>query len=432
MSLKLNSSGGGSVLLQEPVTASTLTLNLPAFSGTAATLASVTANGAVYINSSGQPTSESSLQFDGTNFTVGGAFVGGNYKLQSYTASGNQGMSIVNGSNTGSDYSALSFVQAGSQKAVFYTNGNNLTINANAGATAFQTGGTERMRIDSSGNVGIGTSSPTAITNYKSVTLDGTTGSILDLRGGGTLGARIVGVAGSMSIETGGSTFMNFYTSGSERARIDSSGNLLVGTTTAPKNWGAASPKMRVTAGGIQFGDYSLIAEDVFDADSLCLVADSTEHICFGQYTTAGSQYTERMRIDSTGGLILNGSTAQKATGTTWSNPSDQRLKDNIRDYNKGIAELMQVRVCEWEYNGKGGTVQGTKGLGVVADEIMVVLPDTVSTYDAKLNIEDEEVTAIKKFDATEITWLLVKAIQELKTELDTVKAELAAMKGTA
>jgi len=41
MSLKLNSSGGGSVTLQEPVTASTLTLTLPAFSGTAATLASV-------------------------------------------------------------------------------------------------------------------------------------------------------------------------------------------------------------------------------------------------------------------------------------------------------------------------------------------------------------------------------------------------------
>jgi hypothetical protein len=127
------------------------------------------------------------------------------------------------------------------------------------------------------------------------------------------------------------------------------------------------------------------------------------------------------MRLDSSGGLILAGSTAQKATGTTWSNPSDQRIKDNIRDYGKGITELMQIRVKEWEYNGKGGTVQGTKGLGVVADEIMMVLPDTVSTYDAKLNIEDEEVTAIKKFDATEITWLLVKTIQEQQAIITTL-----------
>lgn len=132
---------------------------------------------------------------------------------------------------------------------------------------------------------------------------------------------------------------------------------------------------------------------------------------------------TERMRIDSSGGLILAGSTAQKATGTTWSNPSDERLKDNIRDYGKGLAELMQVRVREWEYNGKGGTVEGTKGLGVVADEVMVVLPDTVENYEAKLNADDEETTAIKKFDATEITWLLVKSLQELKAEFDAYKA---------
>jgi hypothetical protein len=138
----------------------------------------------------------------------------------------------------------------------------------------------------------------------------------------------------------------------------------------------------------------------------------------------------ERARIDSSGGFILAGSTAQKATGTTWSNPSDQRLKDNIRGYNKGVTELMQVRVCEWEYNGKGGTVQGTKGLGVVADEVMAVLPDTVSTYDAKLNTDDEEVTAIKKFDATEITWLLVKTVQEQQAMIEQLKADVAALKG--
>jgi hypothetical protein len=137
---------------------------------------------------------------------------------------------------------------------------------------------------------------------------------------------------------------------------------------------------------------------------------------------------TERARINSSGDLILVGSTAQKATGTTWSNPSDQRLKDNIRDYTKGTAELMQVRVREWEYNGKGGTIEGTKGLGVVADEVMVVLPDTVANYEAKLNADDEEVTSIKKFDATEITWLLVKTVQELKAELDEAKARIAAL----
>jgi len=142
-------------------------------------------------------------------------------------------------------------------------------------------------------------------------------------------------------------------------------------------------------------------------------------------FSNGTGSVTERMRIDSSGALILVGSTAQKATGTTWSNPSDQRLKSNISDYPKGTAELMQVRVREWEYNGKGGTVAGTKGLGVIADEIMTVLPNTVDNYEAKLNVDDEETIQIKKFDATEITWLLVKTTQEQQTLIESQQSQI-------
>lgn len=134
------------------------------------------------------------------------------------------------------------------------------------------------------------------------------------------------------------------------------------------------------------------------------------------------------MTVSAAGALVLEGSTAQKATGTTWSNPSDVRLKDKIRDYVKGTAELMQIRVREWEYNGKGGTVAGTKGLGVVADEAMLVLPDTVDNYQAKLNADDEEFTQIKKFDATEITWLLVNTVQEQQATIAALTASVAAL----
>ena len=131
----------------------------------------------------------------------------------------------------------------------------------------------------------------------------------------------------------------------------------------------------------------------------------------------------ERMSIDSAGGLYLVGSTAQKASGTTWSNPSDVRIKKNIRDYEKGLDSLMQIRVREWEYNGKAGTVNDSKNKGVIADEIESVLPDTVSTYTAKLNQEDENDSQIKKFDASEVTWLLVKAVQELSAKVTALEA---------
>jgi len=123
----------------------------------------------------------------------------------------------------------------------------------------------------------------------------------------------------------------------SQSLMVDANGNVLVGTTTAPKNWNTVAPKIRTTNGGIQIGDYSLIAEDVFDPDSLCLVADSTENICFGQYNLATTTYTERMRID-TSGHFVPAVTATYDLGTSslrWRNvyTSDLHLNNGIGNY---------------------------------------------------------------------------------------------------
>jgi len=116
---------------------------------------------------------------------------------------------------------------------------------------------------------------------------------------------------------------------------------------------------------------------------------------------------------------------AYKSGGGSWTALSDIRLKDNVRDYEKGTAELMQVRVREWEHNGKGGLQASSKGLGVVADEIELVLPDTVQFYEGKLNPEDEETTQIKSVNATEITWLLVKTVQEQQATIQSLTARI-------
>jgi hypothetical protein len=59
-------------------------------------------------------------------------------------------------------------------------------------------------------------------------------------------------------------------------------------------------------------------------------------------------------------------------------------------------------------------------------------LPSTVENYDAKLNADDEETTAIKKFDATEITWLLVKTVQEQQAVIAQLQADVATFKGAS
>jgi hypothetical protein len=208
---------------------------------------------------------------------------------------------------------------------------------------------------------------------------------------------------------------------GSGQVYKDASGNVGIGTTSPGALLHVSADAAKIRVGVTASSQYLDIYRDNATGYSIYNAAQATPYRAH-VWQLGG---TQAMSIDASGGLILAGSTAQKATGTTWSNPSDQRLKDNIRDYTKGTTELMQVRVREWEYNGKGGTTEGMKGLGVIADEVMTVLPNTVETYDAKLNTNDENNTAIKKFDATEITWLLVKTVQEQQTIINDLKARI-------
>jgi hypothetical protein len=230
--------------------------------------------------------------------------------------------------------------------------------------------------------------------------------------------------------------------------RITSDGNVLIGTTAlvntdriviqGAKTQNAGIPTQQLTVsdstalganvgGAINFaGRFTTDAFTVYGSVSgLKENATSGNYGGYLQFKTRlhDNDNIERMKISSGGDLILIGSTAQKASGTSWSNPSDTRLKDNKQNYTKGLEELLQINVKTWEWNGKAGTTQGTTGIGVIADEIEVLLPNTVDTYKAKLNIDDTEETDVKRFDATEITWLLLNSVKEQQAIIEELKA---------
>ena len=131
----------------------------------------------------------------------------------------------------------------------------------------------------------------------------------------------------------------------------------------------------------------------------------------------------DHMRIGTAGGTRLTISNDGTYTGSSTNDISDERLKENIENIPIGLAEVLQLRPVKFNFvNGKGWGQPGQKFYGLIAQEVLTVIPEAVHTSTSfDTEFDADQVPDMKSVSMTQITASIIKAIQELNAKVDTL-----------
>jgi hypothetical protein len=283
-----------------------------------------------------------------------------------------------------------------------------------ADTIAFSEGGAESMRIDSSGNVGIGTASPTAklqvsraggsvgstnlvyvdvTSSYGGVSINSTANNntFVELMEAGTkVGGFNADTTNNVtSIQSDGGHTLAFNTGGTtERIRIDTSGNVLVNTTTAVS-------RLTVKASVNDFtGSLSLVANN--SSNYWAFLHDGSNSRLYFGFNAVSKSY-----IDSTSGA--------------YTAVSDARLKENVIPLSSGLSEVLQLNPVTYNFI---SDETKTSQVGLIAQEVLSIVPEVVG-------IPADEEKESYGLNYAGLVPVLVKAIQEQQTIINDLKARI-------
>jgi hypothetical protein len=330
-----------------------------AYGGT--NLTSFTANGVVYASSTSALATGTGLVFDGTNLSA----LNG--------SSGGQTL-IVNVGNSGANYTLSRDGLTGFLKF----NGNQ------TGYIGYEwfTGSSQAMTLTNSGYLGIGTSSPT-------LRLDVSGNSRVAYNSSGNTYTTVTSGSSSIQMYTDGTTNgiyssgtslpLTFSVNGGEVSRFDTSGNLLVGTTSVQ-----AQEKVSIKFNG-------------FTNQGLALV---------DTYATAGTTTAVNFFRNSS----VVGSITTTLSGTLYNVTSDQRLKENIVDAPSASADIDAIKVRSFDFISDKSNVK----YGFIAQELATVAP-----YAVHVPANPDEMMGV---DYSKLVPMMIKEIQSLKAEVATLK----------
>ncbi len=283
------------------------------------------------------------------------------------------------------------------------TNFSSTGIDDNADATA--------ITIDSSENVGIGTTSPTRL-----LTVENASGnSNLCVKSANTGVSQVMfgdsdsDVIGNIAYNHT-NNYMYTEVNGSERMRIHSNGYVSIGTTNNTKLFTTAGEVWLDTRKSTGYGSNSDSGHFLLGVSNYTAV-DNGAKLNY-RITTTGNQggHVIRVKYRTRSGDAESGeSNGAYCNGTSWVNASDQSMKANITDLSYGLDTInnLQPRAFEWSDTGESD-------IGFVAQELETQIPEVVSGEDGSKGVNYGAITAV-----------LVKALQEANTKIEELETRI-------
>jgi|GEM_PF-3371283 len=357
-----------------------------------------------------------------------------------------------------------------------YLNSDELRIgvphNLDTNILTLYTDDAERMRITSTGNVGIGTTAPAATLEVKNTSATGDIFKITNSSGnssftidndtlkakfwaGNGVNSAVIGFAGTTGLGYGVGSNLSLITSSTSRVLIDSTGNVGIGTTSIGAKLyvaGGGYGTAQLAGSGANQGAYAVGAQS-FASDSTIyaygnICTGNSAGNCGGSggvvFGTSNTNATVNITATTSflnGGNVGIGTTApsQKLDvngkikvgdlstaggaddvysvgGVLTTVVSSQRFKENIRGYENVMPRIGQLQPVHFKWKGDTAT-PGREDFGFIAEDAAVLFPE-LATY-------EEDGTTIRGFKYDKLPILLTKAIQEQQEEIDGLKLTL-------
>tara|TARA_R100001015_G_scaffold12964_1_gene5640 strand:- start:20 stop:1039 length:1020 start_codon:yes stop_codon:yes gene_type:complete len=338
------------------------------------------------------------------------------------------------------------------------------------------------MRIDSSGNVGIGTTSLASFSAFArnlvvatstntGLSLSGNDSSSnytgLHFCGGSTVRGYIeqqLGSTGQMLFNNLANGSINFNTNNTERMRIDSSGRLLIGGTTNVSTGGIEGSLQILGTGSDDASvNYARFSNDIhpsflcfsksrsgslggntivqnndrlgviafFGSDGTDLACQAAEIECEVDGSPAGDNMPGKLIFKTTASgtspsermRISSNGNIGAPSGSNIYNASDSRVKTNVVNLEKGLSDIKSLRPVSFNWIDGFCDEEKNTLYGFIAQEVQTVDSNLIQDFSQEITVKDTKIENVLRVNEKFMIPMLVKAIQELEAKVAALEA---------